>query len=151
MNTWLSTKEYIARLQRQGSLASLRDCLAGVLATEEEDVSPAWAKFRLEEIDFFLNTLDIRSDAINYYGDYHNGNRSIFQRSATTEPPKEQDSDSAIGEIEMGAQIAKCKVCGNFIRNRNFLTEKLAKTFFWESWIYFLDSSVKSLGSVCSL
>merc|ERR1719412_2041086 len=86
-------KTYIQRLRDQGSLSSLREALVDVIETDDEEIDPSWATFRLEEIDFFLNTLNIRKDAICYYGDYHNEFKSIFQHLG--------DDDSEVSKKEV--------------------------------------------------
>ena len=131
-------KIYIERLKDQGSLLSLKETLIGVMETIDNDnsVDPAWAKFRLEEIDFFLNTLNIRKDAIGYYGDYHNGNMSIFDHLRQLEDNEDSEEDDIEEEDDDGSssdneeKITRCAVCNNFIIRRNGLVEKLAKIFF---------------------
>jgi len=128
-------KKYIKRLKEQGSLASLRETLMDVVETNEADIDPSWATFRLEEIDFFLNTLNIRKDAIGYYGDYHNGNTSIFDHlRALEESGEDQDSDSIKKERNISdgqeRKVTKCKICNKFIVRRNVLMENLAKVYF---------------------
>jgi len=133
-------KTYIERLKDQGSLASLREALVDVIETNDNEIDPAWAKFRLEEIDFFLNTLNIRKDAIGYYGDYHNDDRPIFdyfhndsendgndnEEAKTEDDEAEQDDDSD----DIGDKITRCCICNNFILRRNMMVEKLARVFF---------------------
>ena len=130
-------KNYIERLKDQGSLLSLKETLIGVMETIDNDnsVDPAWAKFRLEEIDFFLNTLNIRKDAIGYYGDYHNGNMSIFDHLRQLEDNDDSEEDDTESEDDDSSsdndeKITRCAVCNNFILRRNGLVEKLAKIFF---------------------
>ena len=41
--------------------------------------SPTWAKFRLEELSFFLDNL-LEKQTIDYYGDYHQQFQSIFEQ-----------------------------------------------------------------------
>ena len=129
-------RAYIQRLKDQGSLASLREALVDVIETEDDEIDPSWAKFRLEEIDFFLNTLNIRKDAINYYGDYHNEFQSIFQHfgEETTESNEEDDLLEKRSEIEAEEKgkkkITRCRVCAQFILRRNIAVENLAKLFF---------------------
>ena len=133
-------RAYIQRLKDQGSLASLREALVDVIETEDDEIDPSWAKFRLEEIDFFLNTLNIRKDAISYYGDYHNEFQSIFQHFGedTTESNKEDDlleERSETGAEEIGKKkITRCRVCNQFILHRNVAVENLAKLFFPKSY-----------------
>ena len=125
----------------QGSLASLREALVDVIETNDNEIDPAWAKFRLEEIDFFLNTLNIRKDAIGYYGDYHNDDRPIFDyfhndseddgnvnEEAKTEGDDEAEQDDDSDDI--GDKITRCCICNNFILRRNMMVEKLARVFF---------------------
>jgi len=128
--------KYIQRLREQGSLVSLKETLIDVIETEDDEIDPSWAKFRLEELDFFLNTLDIRKDAITYYGDYHNGFRSIFGHyefddgdifgGATNE---NYDNEKTNNE-QRKPRITKCKACKQFICKRNFQVEKVAQIFF---------------------
>ena len=131
-------KKYMERLNEQGSLMSLRETLVDVIETNDNEVDPSWAKFRLEEIDFFLNTLNIRRDAIGYYGDYHNGHQSIFDHlrhhednnTSSDEDNTEEDDDNDEGSTDNDEKITKCAVCNNYIVRRNKMVEKLAKIFF---------------------
>ena len=134
-------RAYIRRLKDQGSLESLREALVDVIETEDDEIDPSWAKFRLEEIDFFLNTLNIRKDAISYYGDYHNEFQSIFQHfghEETTESNIEDDpveERSEADDEENGRKkITRCRVCTQFILHRNPAVENLAKLFFPRSY-----------------
>eukprot|EP00092_Neocalanus_flemingeri_P002313 GFUD01002470.1.p1 GENE.GFUD01002470.1~~GFUD01002470.1.p1 ORF type:complete len:438 (-),score=107.45 GFUD01002470.1:141-1454(-) len=132
--------KYIERLREQGCLAALRETLIDVIETEDEEIDPSWAKFRLEELDFFFNTLDIRKDAITYYGDYHNGFRSIFgiyeledldgDGNPVVDETNETNIDGKINNKEGKPRITKCKLCRQFICKRNLQVEKLAKLFF---------------------
>lgn len=130
---------YIERLRNQGSIASLRETLIDVIETDDDEIDPSWAKFRLEEIDFFLNTLDIRKDAITYYGDYHNGFRSIFGHYAfddedgdielLLEETNEENNAEKTDNKPRKSKITKCSQCAKFICKRNFQVEKIAKIF----------------------
>ena len=129
-------RKYIERLNDQGGLASLRETIMDVMETNDADMDPSWAKFRLEEVDFFLNTLNIRKDAIGYYKDYHNGYKSIFdfvqdEDSSNRDDQSEADMDHSSDESESdNEQITRCSICNNFILRRNILVEKLARIFF---------------------
>ena len=130
-------RKYIERLNDQGGLASLRETIVDVMETNDADMDPSWAKFRLEEVDFFLNTLNIRKDAIGYYKDYHNGFKSIFDyvpdednsndRDEKSEGGMDNSSDESESDVE---RITRCKICNNYILRRNILVEKLARIFF---------------------
>jgi len=129
-------RKYIERLNDQGGLASLRETIVDVMETNDADMDPSWAKFRLEEVDFFLNTLNIRKDAIGYYKDYHNGFKSIFDyvqdgddsnRDEQSEAGIVNTSDESESDDE---RITRCKICNNYILRRNILVEKLARIFF---------------------
>ena len=131
-------RAYIQRLKDQGSLASLREALVDVIETEDEEIDPSWAKFRLEEIDFFLNTLNIRKDAISYYGDYHNEFKSIFQQFGE-EDSEESKTEEGSGntsptdfteEEKTSKKISRCRVCNQFILYRNRAVENLAELFY---------------------
>ena len=129
-------RKYISRLNDQGSLTSLRETLVDVMEVAEADIDPSWAKFRLEEIDFYLNTLNIRKDAIGYYGDYHNGDRPIFDYfcsedtgTVNSEVGDREDMDAVDTLANVKTKVTRCKVCRKYILRRNILVEKLAKTF----------------------
>jgi len=109
------------------------------MEASEEEMDPTWAKYQLEEIDFFLNTLNIRKDAITFFGDYNNDFKSIFVADHfhfldddlpmnESEDDSEDDDDSQDGKRNQ--RITKCKICQQFIYKRNFQVEKLAKIFF---------------------
>jgi len=128
-------RKYIERLNDQGGLASLRETIVDVMETNDADMDPSWAKFRLEEVDFFLNTLNIRKDAIGYYKDYHNGFKSIFDYVPDEDNSNGDDSEAGMGiscnESESDDErITRCKICNNYILRRNILVEKLARIFF---------------------
>merc|ERR1711874_527340 len=130
-------KTYIQRLKDQGSLASLREALVDVIETDGDEIDPSWATFRLEEIDFFLNTLNIRKDAICYYGDYHNEFKSIFQHLGDTSvDDKCQDVSRNTSHTDLSGlekpsnRITRCRICTEFILQRNFAIENLAEIFF---------------------
>ena len=130
-------KTYIQRLKDQGSLASLREALVDVIETDGDEIDPSWATFRLEEIDFFLNTLNIRKDAICYYGDYHNEFKSIFQHLGDTSvDDKCQDVSHNTSHADLSGlekpskKITRCRICNQFILQRNFAIENLAEIFF---------------------
>jgi len=132
-------RKYIQRLKEQGSLESLRETLIDVIDADDEEIDPSWAEFRLEELDFFLNTLNIRKDAITYYGDYHNEFRSIFFYENQThedlpmnesEDDTDDDDDTETENEPRKQTVTKCKLCQKFICKRNFQVEKLAKIFF---------------------
>ena len=130
-------RKYIERLNDQGGLASLRETIVDVMETNDADMDPSWAKFRLEEVDFFLNTLNIRKNAIGYYRDYHNGFKSIFdyvqdeEDCNIDEKPEASIMDKSSEKSESGDErITKCKICNNYILRRNILVEKLARIFF---------------------
>lgn len=131
--------KYIERLREGGPIASLRETLSCVMEASEEEMDPTWAKYQLEEIDFFLNTLNIRKDAITFFGDYNNDFKSIFVadhfhfldddlQMNESEDDSEEDDDSQ--DEQRNPRITKCKVCQQFIYKRNFQVEKLAKIFF---------------------
>lgn len=131
--------KYIERLREGGPIASLRETLSCVMEATEEEMDPTWAKYQLEEIDFFLNTLNIRKDAITFFGDYNNDFKSIFVadhfhfldddlQMNESEDDSEEDDDSQ--DEQRNPRITKCKVCQQFIYKRNFQVEKLAKIFF---------------------
>ena len=128
-------RKYISRLNDQGSLTSLRETLVDVMEVAEADIDPSWAKFRLEEIDFYLNTLNIRKDAIGYYGDYHNGDRPIFDyfcsedAGTVNSEVRDKDMDAVDTLDNVKTKVTRCKVCRKYILRRNILVEKLAKTF----------------------
>ena len=130
-------RKYIERLNDQGSLASLRETIVDVMDTNDADMDPSWAKFRLEEVDFFLNTLNIRKDAIGYYKDYHNGFKSIFDyvQEDNVDCNGEAISDRSMAESSDESEsdagrITKCRICNKYIIRRNILVEKLARIFF---------------------
>ena len=130
-------RKYIERLNDQGGLASLRETIVDVMETNDADMDPSWAKFRLEEVDFFLNTLNIRKNAIGYYRDYHNGFKSIFdyvqdeEDCNIDEKPEASIMDKSSEKSESGDErITRCKICNNYILRRNILVEKLARIFF---------------------
>ena len=131
-------RAYIQRLKDQGSVASLREALVDVIETEDDEIDPSWAKFRLEEIDFFMNTLNIRKDAISYYGDYHNEFQSIFQHFGQVTTDKEDNllvKRSETDAEEKGKKkMTRCRVCTQYILHRNFAVENLAKLFFPKSY-----------------
>ena len=131
-------KTYIQRLRDQGSISSLREALVDVIETDDEEIDPSWATFRLEEIDFFLNTLNIRKDAICYYGDYHNEFKSIFQQFGE-EDSEESKTEEGSGntsptdfteEEKTSKKISRCRVCNQFILYRNRAVENLAELFY---------------------
>jgi predicted RNA-binding protein with EMAP domain len=127
--------KYIERLRKQGPLESLKETLANVVEATEEDIDPSWAKFQLEELDFFLNTLNIRKDAIPYYGDYNNDFKSIFLVPNFLDgdsPMQESEDDTEEDDegVQTKPRITKCTVCQQFIYKRNFQVEKLSKIFF---------------------
>jgi len=130
---------YLTRLRELGSLASLKTSLIDIAEVNEEDLSPAWAKFRLEEIDFFLNTLDIKKDAISYYGDYNNKYKSIFTTRNIDDDDEEDEYDATDGSSDENQEeiserkydkITKCNVCQKFIYKRNLQLERIGKIFF---------------------
>lgn len=125
--------KYIEKLREEGAMAALRETLIDVIETDDEEIDPSWAKFRLEELDFFLNTLNIRKDAITYYGDYHNDFRSIFFVENAEDGDQlmnETEDDTDDDETDNEPGITQCKSCRKFILKRNFQVEKLAKIFF---------------------
>ena len=67
-------RKCIERLNDQGGWSSLRETIVDVMERNDADMDQSWAKFRLEEVDFFSisNTLNISKDAIGYYKDCHN-------------------------------------------------------------------------------
>ena len=131
-------KTYIQRLRDQGSLSSLREALVDIIQTDEDDIDPSWATFRLEEIDFFLNTLNIRKDAICYYGDYHNEFKSIFEHFGGETEVGDDDSNgddlmeklSQDEDEETSHKITRCQICSQFILYRNIAVENIAEIFF---------------------
>lgn len=128
-------KEYIDRLRNKGSIASLRETLIDIVQTPTQNTDPSWAKFRLEELDFFLDTLDIRKDAIVYYGDYHNNYRPMFQQNNLNDSDSVDSSlESSISEDNednvKSSGITRCTVCQEFILRRNIQVERTAKLFF---------------------
>ena len=133
-------RAYIQRLKDQGSLASLREALVDVIETEDDEIDPSWAKFRLEEINFFLNTLNIRKDAISYYGDYHNKFQSIFQHFGQETTDSNKEDNLLVNRFEIEAEekgkkkITRCRVCTQYILHRNLAVENLAKLFFPKSY-----------------
>jgi len=130
--------KYMDRLKNQGALMALKETLTDIIDKEDEEIDPSWAKFRLEEIDFFLNTLNIRKDAITYYGDYHNGFRSIFEQfhdddektSNNEEIESNNEDNEEDSDENVRKRITKCPVCKKFIISRNSLVENVAKLFF---------------------
>jgi len=130
--------KYMDRLKNQGALMALKETLTDIIDKEDEEIDPSWAKFRLEEIDFFLNTLNIRKDAITYYGDYHNGFRSIFEQfhdddektSNNEEIESNNEDNEEDSDENVRKRITKCPVCKKFIISRNNIVENVAKLFF---------------------
>ena len=131
--------KYIERLKEDGPISSLRETLSEIMEASEEEMDPTWAKYQLEEIDFFLNTLNIRKDAITFFGDYNNDFKSIFVADHfhfldddlpmnESEDDSEDNDDSQ--DEKRNPRITKCKICQQFIYKRNFQVEKLAKVFF---------------------
>jgi len=128
---------YLARIRDQGSLKSLRESLLETASMDASEAEPTWAKFRLEEIDFFLNTLDIRKDVIGHYDDYNEEVASVFMRRINENTDNESgmgDRESDMSESEAdetdNEKITRCALCKNFICKRNFQIEKIAKIFF---------------------
>jgi len=127
---------YMDRLRNKGSIASLRETLIDIVQTPAEDTGPSWAKYRLEELDFFLDTLDIRRDAITYYGDYRNNFKSIFHTfkdskdSVLDVSSQDTSTDEEIEEDLDSGGITRCVVCNEFILRRNYQVERVAEVFF---------------------
>lgn len=127
---------YMDRLRNKGSIASLRETLIDIVQTPAEDTGPSWAKYRLEELDFFLDTLDIRKDAITYYGDYRNNFKSIFRtfkdsKDSVFDASSQGTSTDEDTEDEMkDGVITRCIVCKEFILRRNVQVERVAEVFF---------------------
>ena len=133
---------YIERLKNQGVLASLKETLLEIVETAPGDREPSWAKYRLEELDFFFESLDIRKDAIPYYGDYHNNFQSIFEHSCLGSFHDSKDSvfgvssssgssgSSESSTEEDRSKNTRCTICSQFILKRNLQVERVAKIFF---------------------
>ena len=59
---------------------------------------PTLAERNIPEIDWFLNTLDIKKDAIKPYHDYHNEEQE--EENESTEDDSDNDTDTTTGERE---------------------------------------------------
>ena len=108
------------------------------MGTAEAEVTPSWAKYRLTELDFFLDSADIRKEAISYYGDYNNQMKSIFERASGEEAAASTwDSSSCSrasveseGSLGSGPRVTRCAACAQFITERNLQVERIAAIFF---------------------
>jgi hypothetical protein len=122
--------QYMDRLRRKGSVASIRETLIDIVQTAEEETDPSWAKFRLEELDFFLDTIDIRKDAIGYYGDYHNNFKSIFEHNFKNSKGSLCSGSTSTTSSAPGRRITRCTTCSGFLLSRNQQVERIAQIFF---------------------
>ena len=60
------------------TIISLRETLAGIAEGDDDSDAKSFRRYLVNEIDFFLNTLEVRKDAIDFYTDYNNQYKSIF-------------------------------------------------------------------------
>ena len=128
---------FMERLEKEGAIASLRRTLVDIVETVEADTNPTWAKYKLDELDFFLGGTDIRKDAIGYYPDYNNDFKSIFVNGLGSEAESGiEGSDSSLASSEEtdeeggGPRVTRCAICNEFIYKRNLQVEVVAKVFF---------------------
>ena len=128
---------FMERLEKEGAIASLRRTLVDIVETVEADTNPTWAKYKLDELDFFLGGTDIRKDAIGYYPDYNNDFKSIFVNGLGSEAESGiEGSDSSLDSSEEtdgeggGPRVTRCAICDEFIYKRNLQVEAVAKVFF---------------------
>merc|ERR1719369_1919093 len=66
----------VATMSSIETIASLRESLAEIASGSCD--AKSWEKYKINEIDFFLDTLEVRKDAIDFYTDYNNSFKSIF-------------------------------------------------------------------------
>jgi len=130
---------FMKRLEKEGAIASLRRTLVDIVETAEEDTSPTWAKYKLDELDFFLGGTDVRKDAIGYYPDYNNEFKSIFATSGLgsdnesgieSVSTSDNSSRSESWEGAGGPRVTRCAECQQFIYKRNLQVERIARIFF---------------------
>lgn len=124
---------YMERLRHQGSLDTLRETLVDVVQTAAQEGSPSWAKFRLEELTFFLDNL-LEKQTVDYYGDYHQQFQSIFEQVDMSDWWVEGGSAATASvtseEEEDAPRVTRCRVCNEFIEKRNLQVERVAQIFF---------------------
>merc|ERR1712228_148177 len=130
---------FLERLEKEGAIASLRRTLVDIMETAEEDTSPTWAKYKLDELDFFLGGTDIRKDAIGYYPDYNNQFKSIFasgcggsddESGIDSVSSSDNTSSSGSSDGSGGPRVTRCAKCKEFIYKRNLQVERVARIFF---------------------
>jgi len=129
---------FMRRLREKGSVASVRETLVDIVGTAGAEVTPSWAKYRLTELDFFLDSADVRKEAISYYGDYNNQMKSIFERASEEEAvaswsESSGSSRSSVGpgaSLGEGPRVTRCAACTQFIVERNLQVERTARIFF---------------------
>ena len=126
---------FMERLEKEGAIASLRRTLVDIVETAEEDTSPTWAKYKLDELDFFLGGTDIKKDAIGYYPDYNNEFKSIFAAGLGSDNESGIDSVSTSENSSSldgtgGPRVTRCAQCQQFIHKRNLQVERVAQIFF---------------------
>ena len=126
---------FMERLEKEGAIASLRRTLVDIVETAEEDTSPTWAKYKLDELDFFLGGTDIKKDAIGYYPDYNNEFKSIFAAGLGSDNESGIDSvstseNSSSSDGTGGPRVTRCAQCQQFIHKRNLQVERVAQIFF---------------------
>ena len=130
---------FMERLEKEGAIASLRRTLVDIMETAEEDTSPTWAKYKLDELDFFLGGTDIRKDAIGYYPDYNNEFKSIFasgcggsddESGIDSVSSSDNTSSSGSSDGSGGPRVTRCAKCKEFIYKRNLQVERVARIFF---------------------
>ena len=73
-----SSNTSIATLASIDTIISLRETLAGIAEGDDDLDAKSFRRYLVNEIDFFLNTLEVRKDAIDFYTDYNNQYKSIF-------------------------------------------------------------------------
>ena len=73
-----SSNTSIATLASIDTIISLRETLAGIAEGDDDSDAKSFRRYLVNEIDFFLNTLEVRKDAIDFYTDYNNQYKSIF-------------------------------------------------------------------------
>ena len=130
---------FLERLEKEGAIASLRRTLVDIMETAEEDTSPTWAKYKLDELDFFLGGTDIRKDAIGYYPDYNNEFKSIFasgcggsddESGIDSVSSSDNTRSSGSSDGSGGPRVTRCAKCKEFIYKRNLQVERVARIFF---------------------
>ena len=127
---------FMERLEIEGAIASLRRTLVDIVQTAEEDTSPTWAKYKLDELDFFLDGTDVKKDAIGYYPDYNNEFKSIFAGGLGSDNESGIDSVSSSenscesSDGSAGPRVTRCSTCQQFIYKRNLQVERVAQIFF---------------------